>query len=108
VNLARDMQAVMRNGDLLARIGGDEMAMILADCPPGEAGEVAHRMLAAIVEDTSLSQRHGVTLSIGVAGLTSGRSAEELLRLADQALYRAKNSGRNQVVSDESEMTPRT
>ncbi len=106
VNLARDMQAVMRNGDLLARIGGDEMAMILADCPPSQAEDVARRMLAAIDEDTSLSQRHGVTLSIGVAGLTADRTAEELLRLADQALYRAKNSGRNQVVSDAPEMTP--
>ena len=72
VNLARDMQAVMRQGDLLARIGGDEMAMILGDCPPEQAEDVAHRMLAAIVEDTSLSQRHGVTLSIGVAGLIAG------------------------------------
>jgi diguanylate cyclase (GGDEF)-like protein len=106
MHLARDMQAVMRNGDLLARIGGDEMAMILADCPPSQAADVAHRMLEAIVEDTSLSQRHGVTLSIGVAGLTAGRSAEDLLRLADQALYRAKNSGRNQVVTDEPEMSP--
>ncbi len=106
VNLARDMQAVMRQGDLLARIGGDEMAMILGDCPPDQAEEVARRMLAAIVNDTSLAQRHGVTLSIGVAGLTADRTAEELLRLADQALYRAKNSGRNQVVSDEPEMTP--
>ncbi len=100
VNLARDMQAVMRQGDLLARIGGDEMAMILGDCPPEQAADVAHRMLAAIVEDPSLSQRHGVTLSIGVAGLVPGRSAEELLRLADQALYRAKDSGRNRVVRD--------
>jgi diguanylate cyclase (GGDEF)-like protein len=108
VNLARDMQAVMRNGDLLARIGGDEMAMILADCPPEQAEDVARRMLAAIVEDTSLSQRHGVTLSIGVAGLSPGRSAEELLRVADQALYRAKNSGRNKVVSDKPERTSPT
>ena len=45
VNLARNIEAVMRHGDLLARVGGDEMAMILGDCPPGQAAEVAHRML---------------------------------------------------------------
>ncbi|MEA2218534.1 MAG: hypothetical protein QOJ35_1160 [Solirubrobacteraceae bacterium] len=106
VNLAGDLQAVMRNGDLLARIGGDEMAMVLADCPPDQAEDVARRMLAAIDEDASLSQRHGVTLSIGVAGLAPGRSAEDLLRRADQALYRAKNSGRNQVVAAEREVAP--
>ena len=105
VNLARDMQAVMRQGDLLARIGGDEMAMILGDCPPGQAADVAHRMLAAIHADASLSQRHGVTLSVGVAGLTADRTAQELLRIADQALYRAKDSGRNRVVSAEPEIT---
>lgn len=106
VNLARDIQAVMRQGDLLARIGGDEMAMILADCPPEQAEDVARRMLAAIEHDTSLSQRHGVTLSIGVAGLTAGGTAEDLLRRADQALYGAKDGGRNQVVGYALEMTP--
>ena len=106
VNLARDMQAVMRQGDLLARIGGDEMAMILADCPPEQAEEVARRMLAAIAADLTLSKRHGVTLSIGVAGLAGGGTAEDLLRRADQALYRAKNSGRNQVISDEQALAP--
>jgi diguanylate cyclase (GGDEF)-like protein len=106
VNLAHDMQAVMRQGDLLARIGGDEMAMILADCPPDQAEDVARRMLAAIDDDTSLSQRHGVTLSVGVAGLSAGGSAEDLLRRADQALYSAKNSGRNQVVGYELKLVP--
>ena len=107
VNLARDMHAVMRHGDLLARIGGDEMAMILADCAPDQAEDVARRMLDAVVQDDSLSKRHGVTLSIGVAGLAAGRSAGDLLRLADQALYSAKDAGRNRVVSDVPKVTSR-
>jgi diguanylate cyclase (GGDEF)-like protein len=104
INLAGDLRTVMRHGDLLARIGGDEMAMILADCPHDQAVDVARRMLAAIAADTSLAQRHGVTLSIGVAGLSPSRSADDLLRRADQALYRAKDGGRNQVVSYEQEL----
>jgi diguanylate cyclase (GGDEF)-like protein len=108
VNLAGDLQAVMRQGDLLARVGGDEMAMILADCPPDQATDVARRMLAKIAEDTSFSKRHGVTLSIGVAGLAPGEAAERLLRRTDQALYRAKDEGRNQVVGYEEEMAVAT
>jgi diguanylate cyclase (GGDEF)-like protein len=101
VNLAGDLQSVMRTGDMLARVGGDEMAMILADCPPDQAVEVATRMLAEIAKDASFSHRHGVTLSIGVSGLSPTGNADELLRHADQALYRAKDGGRNQVVGYE-------
>jgi diguanylate cyclase (GGDEF)-like protein len=104
VNLARNIEAVMRHGDLLARVGGDEMAMILGDCPPDQAEEVAHRMLTAIQTSSPLAQRHGVTLSIGVAGLEAGGSANDLLRHADQALYRAKDDGRNRVVSYDERM----
>jgi len=105
VHLARDFEAVMRQGgDLLARVGGDEMAMILGDCPPDQAADVAERMLAAIGDHASLSARHKVTLSIGVAGLAPNSTADELLRHADQALYSAKDSGRNRVVSYEEHM----
>jgi len=104
VNLADNLRAVMRTGDLLARIGGDEMALILPDCRPDKAALVARRMLAS-VGDKSMAQRHGVTLSAGVAGLTVGQTADDLLRCADQALYRAKDDGRNQVVSYEEEMS---
>jgi diguanylate cyclase (GGDEF)-like protein len=104
MNLADSLRAGMRTGDLLARIGGDEMAMILPDCRPEKAAHVARRMLAS-VEGKSLPQRHGVTLSAGVAGLTVGQTADDLLRCADQALYRAKDEGRNQVISYEEDMT---
>ncbi|MGH2899467.1 MAG: diguanylate cyclase domain-containing protein, partial [Solirubrobacteraceae bacterium] len=107
VNLADSLRSVMRGGDLLARIGGDEMAMILPDCRPEPAALVAERMLAAIGTDTSLVRRHGVTLSAGVAGLAAGQSADDLLRCADQALYAAKDEGRNQVAVYIAEMPDR-
>jgi len=104
VNLAGSVRGVMRSGDLLARIGGDEMAIVLPDCGAEKAELVARRMLEAIAEDSSLARRHGVTLSAGVAGLTPGQSADDLLRGADQALYRAKDEGRNQVVSYDADL----
>jgi diguanylate cyclase (GGDEF)-like protein len=104
VNLADNLRTGMRTGDLLARIGGDEMAMILPDCRPEKAAHVARRMLESVA-GKSMSQRHGVTLSAGVAGLTVGQTADDLLRCADQALYRAKDEGRNQVISYEEDMT---
>jgi diguanylate cyclase (GGDEF)-like protein len=107
VNLADSLRAVMRSGDLLARVGGDEMAMILPDCRAEEAALVVERMLAALAEDTSLARRHGVTLSAGVAGLAPGQCADDLLRCADQALYRAKDEGRSRVVSYEADMPDR-
>jgi diguanylate cyclase (GGDEF)-like protein len=107
VNLADSLRAVMRSGDLLARHGGDEMAMILPDCGAEEAADVVERMLAAIAEDRSLARRHGVSVSAGVAAHTPGQSADDLLRCADQALYRAKDEGRDQVVSYEPGMPDR-
>jgi len=91
-----------RPGDLPARIGGEEFAMLLADTDPAGAQCVAERVRAALRE-TLLSGCDGlpaVTLSAGIAA-TRGRSAGSaaaLLAAADAALYRAKEEGRDRAV----------
>lgn len=107
VNLASGLRAEMRSGDLLARIGGDEMALVLPDCPVGKATLVARRMLDTLGSQSSLTRRHGVTLSAGVAGLGEGQDADALLRCADQALYAAKDRGRDRVVRYDRALTTR-
>ena len=92
-----------RRGDDAARYGGEEFAVILADVSAEEAREIAERLRVAI-ERTQLyvasAQRAiDVTVSVGVAQEASGSAAspDGVIRAADEALYRAKRSGRNRV-----------
>ncbi len=91
-----------RPGDLPARIGGEEFAMLLADTDATGARCVAERVRAALREAPA-SVREGppaVTLSAGIAA-TRGRSAGSaaaLLAAADAALYRAKEEGRDRAI----------
>ncbi|APW38654.1 hypothetical protein RD110_16805 [Rhodoferax koreense] len=95
---------VRRAGDVAARYGGEEFAFI---APGLDAAEMLHlaETIRAVVEHRgiphSLSPVGHVTLSIGVAVLVpdARTSPELLLRQADEALYRAKSQGRNQVVT---------
>ncbi len=95
-----------RDADVAARFGGEEFALLL----PGRGSEaviVAERVREAIAEiSTAGLDRHHVpdivTASAGVATFpVDARDAEELLELADRALYEAKRRGRNRVVSAE-------
>jgi diguanylate cyclase (GGDEF)-like protein len=91
-----------RGGDLAARYGGEEFALIAANLDPEGALALAGSIRA---EFEAMQQPHErspfgrVTASIGVVALVpdEANSAEALLRMADQALYRAKEQGRNQV-----------
>nr|WP_224747068.1 GGDEF domain-containing protein [Pelovirga terrestris] len=99
--VAAEMKAVVRSGDLAARIGGEEFAVLLEDTDSKGAAEVAER-LRDRVEKKQL--RHQgvlwpVTISIGVAAFPGDTGdTEKLINYADQALYRAKESGRNRTV----------
>ncbi len=105
---AARIKAELRLSDALARFGGEEFVVLLVDADQRSAAVVAERIRARM-EHTAVALADGgevpVTLSVGVAGLEHvdlKRPVEEvalqLLALADSALYRAKQAGRNRVV----------
>jgi diguanylate cyclase (GGDEF)-like protein len=84
-------RAQLREGDMLARYGGEEFATLLVGCSQAEAVAILDRMRAA----TPL----GETVSIGVVQWDGEQTPEELIGGADDALYRAKEQGRDRVVA---------
>ncbi|QYJ80646.1 tetratricopeptide repeat-containing diguanylate cyclase [Shewanella acanthi] len=98
--VAESLKSCIRNGDVLARIGGEEFAIFLpyANVEKGrEVAELCRTKIAAI--DTHLSgHQFNITASFGVSGLKQDDlSLDPLLHRADMALYAAKSSGRNTV-----------
>ncbi len=98
--VARALSDAIRSGDTMYRYGGEEFLVLLAEQSLDGAARAAERLRAA-VEALGLPHPDGgaVTVSAGVAGpgSSSSCSSEELIELADQALYRAKELGRNRV-----------
>ncbi len=92
---------IMREQDLVGRLGGEEFIVILPDTNATEA-MVACDRLRAIVAQTRLSlecgQTAAVTLSAGVAQMAPGDDQGKLIAKADAALYRAKTAGRDRVL----------
>lgn len=102
--VAETAMEVKRNTDLIARYGGEEFVMVMPETEAEGAAALAER-LRRVVEELVISlegRMIGVTVSIGIA--TSGPEGGELtgdrlFGLADQALYEAKNGGRNRVAA---------
>lgn len=91
----------LRQEDMAGRYGGDEFCVILPNTPPVLAGEVMERLRQELGEVRSpLAPELRVTLSIGLAGYSPFHlDATQWLQAADQALYQAKQRGRDQVVT---------
>ncbi len=97
-SLSRRMREVMREGDTLARVGGDEFVAVLSPISDGiECERALNRLLDAAAEPTTVKgQTVQVSVSIGVALFPhDGNEADLLMRRADQAMYQAKQSGKN-------------
>lgn len=86
-----------RESDLVARIGGEEFAILLPDFQVEHARKKAEEVLARVRKDVYVQDRHEIrfTVSMGIAELSEGESTESWVKRADLALYHSKNTGRN-------------
>ena len=103
--MANNMQKSVRGSDFTARIGGEEFAVILPKTPLLGAMTVAETLRASVaqlkLEKKAKSESLGtITVSIGVAQYRPGEPLENFTNRADQALYFAKNAGRNRVATE--------
>ena len=91
----------LRTVDIVARYGGDEFVMVLPQTAPKHALQIAERIRRSIEHNVFLKKdgySFKVTASFGVASYSErAKSQEELLKLADEAMYRVKNQTRNGV-----------
>jgi two-component system cell cycle response regulator len=95
------LAATVRAMDLPCRYGGEEFVVVMPATKPADAARVAERVRAAISSEAFEIGDHSVSVSVSI-GVSASRGGEDrpesLLRRADEALYRAKAAGRNQVI----------
>jgi diguanylate cyclase (GGDEF)-like protein len=98
--LAGVLTGAIRTADYAGRFGGEEFTVLLPETPLDGADEVAERIRGRMAEQTFGDGRPPVTLSIGMGECpTDGDSVDTIIECADAALYRAKEAGRNRVVT---------
>jgi diguanylate cyclase (GGDEF)-like protein/PAS domain S-box-containing protein len=97
--VAATISSCCRKQDFAARIGGDEFALLLSDCPLEVARRVAEKIGAAIaaIEFRAGATAYRISASVGITSVTD-TSPAELMRRADAACYTAKGEGRSRVV----------
>ena len=100
-SISEQMLCALSKNDVLARVGGDEFALLLKDCALADAIRVAERLRAIVDGHVSrFEQQHfSVSLSIGIAEISPGDTTSEVISNADSACYLSKESGRNRVTA---------
>jgi diguanylate cyclase (GGDEF)-like protein len=98
--VAAILQASLRNPDRVGRYGGEEFLLLLPDTDAARAADVAERCRQELAGTPLLAHRREpvyITASLGVSSTRGEHRVDELIHAADEALYRAKDAGRNQV-----------
>ncbi|WP_421950036.1 GGDEF domain-containing protein [Pelagibacterium sp.] len=107
IEVARRLTAALRRVDVCARWGGDEFIILVRDCSPQALSQIANA-LTEMMRQMPVVLSHGeplpVTISIGAVLVLADDSLEIATEMADAALYRAKEEGRDRVVLFEREM----
>lgn len=103
--LARRLRDVARGDDVIARIGGEEFALLMPDTAVEDGLAAAERLREAIA-GRPFDGAGPVTISVGVSGLDAGAGQDELVGSADRALYEAKRAGRNRSVRWHPQLAP--
>jgi diguanylate cyclase len=103
--VGRVVQESVREGDLAARYGGEELMAVLPNADLDTSADVAERVRRRISEARLTRRATGeeissVTVSIGVAQFRMAESADALIERCDRALYQAKRSGRNRTITE--------
>ena len=96
VNVVKLIQQRLRREEKLFRYGGEEFLLLLTQTSIEQAKEMAEQLCAMIREAKILDDKP-LTISCGVSALHSGESSMNLIKRCDQALYQAKNTGRDRV-----------
>ena len=104
VAVAEALREYLRPTDLIARFGGDEFAVLLPDLQLKQARQTAERIRQQVAGLSPQSLTTAVTISIGLANRTADDDVATLVQRADEAMYDAKQGGRNRVaVADKSD-----
>lgn len=106
-NFAKITHSILRKGDIIGRIGGDEFALLLPNSTENAAYSLSQRLLHAIegsvINYDNLSLKYTVSMGLLSVPPTESDTIENILKKADQSLYLAKRSGRNRtMIFDES------
>ena len=98
--VAARMKSVLREGDMLGRYGGEEFVLIFPHASIKVVEKILVRLCKHVADDVFQVEQHSIpiTVSIGVTDNHKKDNEQDLLGRADQALYKAKNNGRDQVV----------
>lgn len=100
VAFVRRAESVLRTSDFLGRVGGDEFAVLMPEADLVAAANAGERLKKRIEATKAGDPLAGVTLSIGAALWRERDSLKDLMKRADKALYRAKEHGRNCVMTE--------